>query len=120
MMNDMHSLGVIGVLFEEVEGEEEYNEYADHVLLQFAGDSEMEELWQNATGEAHLSFAITDLVDAEDLMQHYYHYEGSLTTPPCTPAVRWHLARNTIKVTKDTMDTFRAATTLWNDGDVDA
>ena len=60
-----------------------------------------------------LSFAITDLVAPEDFESSYYHYWGSLTTPPCTPAVSWHLARNTVKVRGSTMDAFRASTKEW-------
>ena len=112
-LTDMHTLGVVGFLFEEVADNEEYNIKADAVLRQFAEDPQMDELWMNSTGEAFLEFAITDLVDAEDFMQSYYHYEGSLTTPPCTPAVRWHLAQNTIKVRGSTMDLFRTETQKW-------
>merc|ERR1719499_2165830 len=73
----------------------------------------MADVWSDADGSATLSFAITDLVDPDDFMEHYYHYWGSLTTPPCTPAVSWHLAQNTIKVRKSTMDAFREKTALW-------
>merc|ERR1712113_710334 len=99
-----------------------YNEKADAVLLQFVEDYEMKEVWSNVSASATLSFAITDLVDADDFMQNYYHYWGSLTTPPCTPAVSWHLAQNTIKVRKSTMDAFRARTGEWkmSGGAVDA
>merc|ERR1712087_444865 len=80
------------------------------------------EVWSNATGSAVLSFAITDLVDVEDFESHYYHYWGSLTTPPCTPAVSWHLAQNIIPVRQTTMDKFREKTALWttSGGYVDA
>ena len=61
----------------------DYNEAADTVLLQFASDSGMDNVWSNATGYATLTFAITDLVNATDFEQNYYHYKGSLTTPPC-------------------------------------
>jgi len=92
------------------------------VLLEFAENSDMQNVWSTAEGEAVLSFAITDLVAPEDFESSYYHYWGSLTTPPCTPAVSWHLARNTIKVRGSTMDTFREKTTQWTtaSGAVDA
>ena len=61
----------------------DYNVAADTVLLQFALDSGMKEVWSNASSYATLTFAITDLVNATDFEQNYYHYEGSLTTPPC-------------------------------------
>merc|ERR1719251_297423 len=119
---DMHTLGVVGFLFEEVGDSETYNTAADAILLEFATDSQMDEVWANATGSAILSFAITDFVDPDDFESHYYHYWGSLMTPPCTPAVSWHLAQNTIKVRKSTMDTFREKTAEWttSGGHVDA
>merc|ERR1719225_1345540 len=110
----MHTLGVVGFLFEEVADTETYNTAADSILLEFATDSQMDEVWANATGSAELSFAITDLVDVDDFESNYYHYWGSLTTPPCTPAVSWHLAQNVIPVRQTTMDKFRAKTALWS------
>ena len=80
--NDMHTLGVVGFLFEEV-SDGVYDEKADAILLELAEDPGMQSVWSNATGSAFLQFAITDLVNASDFMEHYYHYEGSLTTPPC-------------------------------------
>merc|ERR1719474_1244655 len=119
---DMHTLGVVGFLFEEVANHEDYNLKADSVLLQFVADPEMESVWSDADGEATISFSIYDLVDPDDFMSNYYHYWGSLTTPPCTPAVSWHLAQNTIKVRSSTMEAFRAKTALWtySGGIVDA
>ena len=119
---DMHTLGVVGFLFEEVGDDEDYNEKSDAILGLFANDEGMDEVWNNGTGEAYLSFSITDFVAVEDFTNNYYHYWGSLTTPPCTPAVSWHLARNTIKVRKSTMDAFRNKTKEWKTatGAVDA
>ena len=82
-MNDPHTLAVAGFLFMEVGDNEEYNVKADDIILQMATDAQMDKLWMNSTGAAYLSFAITDLVDIDDFITNYYHYEGSLTTPPC-------------------------------------
>ena len=83
---DMHTLAVAGFVFEEVDDnavESDVNVAADAVLLQFVENAAMLEVWTNASASAVLSFSITDLVDADDFMQNYYHYWGSLTTPPC-------------------------------------
>ena len=112
----------VALKLSQVASTDRYNEEADAILLQFAEAEGMDEVWSDASGSAILSFSITDLVDADDFMDNYYHYWGSLTTPPCTPAVSWHLAQNTIKVRKSTMDTFREKTAEWttSGGHVDA
>ena len=66
----------------------------------------MAEVWAHGNGSAQIS----ELVDVADFSERYW---GSLTTPPCTPAVSWHLAQNTMKVRKSTMDAFRARTKEW-------
>merc|ERR1719461_399165 len=114
---DMHTLGVVGFLLEEVADDEDYNMKADSILLQFVANPDMDEVWTDADGSATISFSIYDFVDPDDFMSNYYHYWGSLTTPPCTPAVSWHLAQNTIKVRKTTMNAFRAKTAEWTYGD---
>merc|ERR1712130_1075707 len=50
---------------------------------------------------------LTELIPADIETAGYYAYEGSLTTPPCTDIVRWHVmnARGTIGI--DQMDKFR-------------
>eukprot|EP01084_Bolivina_argentea_P186474 321427_1 len=80
----------------------------------------MNALWRNDTDVAYLSFSIKDLVvDVSEFERNYYAYEGSLTTPPCTPAVRWHLAKHTIKIRKSTMDLFRDASKQYPTRDAD-
>merc|ERR1712032_445591 len=113
-------LAVIGILFEETN--DEYNAAADNILLQLALDKQMDAVWQNRSEQAFLSFAVSDLINISDATTNFYHYNGSLTTPPCTPAVSWHVAANPIKVRASAMDLFREKTKLWKDatGAIDA
>lgn len=37
----------------------------------------------------------------------FYYYEGSLTTPPCSETVHWHLMKKTVKVSKTTIRHFK-------------
>ena len=80
---DMHTLGVVGFLFEEVDSTEDYNVAADAIVLELATNTAMQDVWSDADGVAYLDLVIYDLVNATDFMDNYYHYEGSLTTPPC-------------------------------------
>jgi len=36
----------------------------------------------------------------------YYHWDGSLTTPPCSEGVKWYLLKGTQTVTKEQVDKF--------------
>ncbi|MEJ2467727.1 MAG: carbonic anhydrase family protein [Campylobacterales bacterium] len=50
-------------------------------------------------------------IDPQDLLpgdtQHYYHYIGSLTTPPCSENVQWYLLKKPVEASKDQIDAFR-------------
>jgi carbonic anhydrase len=55
----------------------------------------------NFDGETHTTdSAFNPLTDFFPANKEYYHYEGSLTTPPCTEAVKWILLTNPVQVTK--------------------
>lgn len=38
----------------------------------------------------------------------YYRYAGSLTTPPCSESVRWHVLKEPVEVSKAQIEAFRA------------
>ena len=38
----------------------------------------------------------------------YYHYSGSLTTPPCSEGVRWYVMQAPIEVSKDQIAKFKS------------
>ncbi len=50
-------------------------------------------------------------IDPQDLLpkdtQHYYHYIGSLTTPPCSENVQWYLLKQPDEASKEQIEAFR-------------
>ena len=50
-------------------------------------------------------------VDPQDLLPadtaHYYHYVGSLTTPPCSENVQWYLLKTPQTASKSQIEAFR-------------
>ena len=50
-------------------------------------------------------------IDPQDILPadtaHYYHYIGSLTTPPCSENVQWYLLKQPATASKDQIDAFR-------------
>lgn len=70
----------------------------------------LELLWNNmpnSEGERYtshsLSFDATSLLPAN---QSYFHYFGSLTTPPCSEGVKWLVLKTPIKVSKEQIARF--------------
>ena len=50
-------------------------------------------------------------IDPADLLpadtQHYFHYVGSLTTPPCSENVQWYLLKQPAEASKEQIEAFR-------------
>ncbi len=50
-------------------------------------------------------------VDPQDLLPtdaaHYFHYVGSLTTPPCSENVQWYLLKEPVEASKEQIEAFR-------------
>jgi carbonic anhydrase len=50
-------------------------------------------------------------IDPADLLpvdtSHYFHYVGSLTTPPCSENVQWYLLKQPVQASKNQIDAFR-------------
>ncbi|CDS38061.1 carbonic anhydrase II [Echinococcus multilocularis] len=54
---------------------------------------------------------IADEIDLHSLipsMDHYFTYEGSLTTPPCAECVRWIVCAEPLKLSKDQLAAMRS------------
>ena len=79
-------LAVVAVFFEEGEN----NAVLDNILGNIGGEIR---------------------VDPQDLLPadtaHYYHYIGSLTTPPCSENVQWYLLKQPAQASKDQIEAFR-------------
>jgi carbonic anhydrase len=69
-------LAVVGILVEEGE----HDTMWDAVIGAFP---------DKAGGKRHVENLDLDMNDFRPLPQHYYRYEGSLTTPPCSEGVQW-------------------------------
>jgi len=88
------SLAVVGVMIREG---------AENAALKAA--------WGNLPSErgAELEPAGVE-VDVAALLPNnlgYYHYSGSLTTPPCSEGVNWFVLRTPIELSKGQIDSFR-------------
>lgn len=80
------TLGVVGVMFEVG-----------------AHNAAIDKIW-NGIGEK-ISLSGSDLLpDSLD----YYKYEGSLTTPPCSEGVQWHVVKKPLSVSEKQLLAFQA------------
>lgn len=57
------------------------------------------------------SIGRTIRIDPQDLLpadkKHYYHYVGSLTTPPCTEGVQWYILKQPVTASKEQIEDMR-------------
>merc|ERR1712083_582391 len=51
-------------------------------------------------------FSLADLIPIDYPTAGYYAYEGSLTTPPCTNIVRWHVMNAKASISEKQMEQF--------------
>merc|ERR1719229_1879 len=99
---DSHQLGVVGIFFDVVE---DYTNPAFEALLNDDILSSVELPGHEQTIVHNLN--IKDLLPEDIETDGYYAYEGSLTTPPCTNIVRWHVMNGISKIGVKQMEKFR-------------
>ena len=71
----------------------------------------IEGIWQNVPQAGNVKQVSGVEVNAGDLMpadKSYYKYEGSLTTPPCSEGVKWHVMKEPIELSAAQLKAFQA------------
>ncbi|MCB0355438.1 MAG: carbonic anhydrase family protein, partial [Bdellovibrionales bacterium] len=91
--NKNGELAVVGVLF--VEGNA--NPY-------------LESMWQQFPAEKNRKVASTTSFNPANLLpaiKTYYHYDGSLTTPPCSENVNWNVLNTPVELSREQINHFK-------------
>ncbi len=96
--NESGGLAVIGVMVEEGSANEAYAEIFDNMPEDAGASWEFDRIVLNAM----------DLMPSE---KTYHRFDGSLTTPPCSEGVKWHVLNNTIEMSAEQIGQF---TTIYN------
>lgn len=90
--NDAGNLAVVGVL-----------------LTEGNANPVIEEVWKNIPETGKTNTVSDRLINAANLLpksKAYYSYSGSLTTPPCSEDVKWHLLVEPMTVSEEQVETF--------------
>lgn len=82
---------VIGVMIVEGENNGLFSKYLDH--------------FPTEKGEYN-SAELIDIISLFPENKSYYHYSGSLTTPPCSEIVSWYILQNPIEASKEQIAKF--------------
>jgi len=100
-------LAVVGILFEETE---ECNAILEQFWDAFPVDGTVGPA-KDPTDKVDLMALLTPA-----LADGYYHYIGSLTTPPCTEGVDWNVAKGVLGVCKAQLDRLKQGLESVQDG----
>jgi len=90
--SDSGELAVVGVLLEK-------------------GDTNkfMDIFWSSMPKEAGKEKKLNKKINASDFLpsdKRYYHFDGSLTTPPCSEGVHWYVLQNPVPVSEKQVSAF--------------
>lgn len=80
-------------------------------LQEGAGNRVIQEIWDHAPTSHGTRKVRGATINPEDLLpesREYYRYAGSLTTPPCSEGVRWHVLHEPVELSAAQVDQFRA------------
>lgn len=94
--NEAGELAVIGMMFTSGEA-----------------DKTLAALWENMPTESGQKVALNenalDAIKMQTMLQAYYRFNGSLTTPPCTEGVRWVVLKSPLTASEEQIETLKAA-----------
>lgn len=68
-------------------------------------------VWNNMPKEANHNAKLEQAFNAKNLLPQeaaYYHYKGSLTTPPCAESVDWYVLKNPVKMSDEQVKAFNS------------
>src|SRR6056297_535036 len=82
---------VVGIMYEQGEANDLFNKYLKHFPAEKGEYTSDEKFDLAALLPNNLS---------------YYHYDGSLTTPPCSEVVSWYMLQNPLTASKDQIKDF--------------
>jgi len=101
---DTHQLGVVGIMFDiSAEDNPAFDaifDAAHYAQIKYpAGSDDASVVIDNLD--------LSGLIPSDIGTAGYYAYEGSLTTPPCTNIVRWHVMNARASISEAQMEKFR-------------
>ncbi|MEY4752363.1 MAG: hypothetical protein RJA44_38 [Pseudomonadota bacterium] len=92
--NTAGQLGVVAVLFDRGALNAAFNPVFEHIPAKAGETLTVEDL----------SLDLAALLPSD---KHYYSFEGSLTTPPCSEGVNWMVLKNPVKLSAAQIQAFR-------------
>lgn len=77
-------------------------------LQEGAANPLIQEIWDHVAAGEEAEPHVFDPADLLPENREYYRYAGSLTTPPCSEGVRWHVLHAPIELSAEQIEEFQA------------